>query len=72
MVHPIMAIGAMFLVLGLAAAGAHVVMLPKHACNQGTEQAQRSIPPTLPHGGVTPGHFHVPEIVNGNCTAPHQ
>jgi hypothetical protein len=70
--HPMVVLSVAALALGLAIAGGHAVILPKQACNQGTEHAHGSIPPTLPNGRVTPGHFHVPEMVDGNCTTPHQ
>jgi hypothetical protein len=38
------------------------------ACNSGTETAHKAIPETLPDGNVTPGHFWVPIVVDGNCT----
>ncbi len=64
-------LGIFALASGLAVAGAHVVILPMQACGPGTEHAHESIPPTLPKGNVTPGHLHVPEVVGGNCTTPH-
>jgi hypothetical protein len=42
--------------------------LPMEACNSGTETAHKAIPETLPDGNVTPGHFWVPIVVDGNCT----
>ncbi len=71
MVSALLLLGIVAMASGLAVAGAHVVVLPKQACGPGTEHAHGSIPPTLPNGNVTPGHFHVPDVVGGNCTTPH-
>ncbi len=71
MAHPIVALGVVALAIGMFVAGVQLVILPRQACNQGTEQAHDSIPPTLPNGTATPGRFHVPAVVNGNCTTPH-
>ncbi len=68
MIHPMLAVGVVALAIGLAVAGTNSVILPKQACNQGTQKAHESIPPTLPSGNTTPGRLHVPQLVNGNCT----